>query len=111
MEEPGRPGRDDAVESEHDAKVHTVRWGEGDDPAPSYTVISAVSEVTGTEPEALESLYDVVDADALDQLVYGMDSRAVSSADGQVEFRYAGCNVTVYADGRTVASLSDVDTR
>lgn len=63
----------------------------------SQTVVGAVAEATDADLLALEPrLYEVIDPDALDRLFDGKGST------GEVEFRMAGCTVSVHADGRVV---------
>jgi hypothetical protein len=99
-----------------DTNHSTVDAGTGPDPvtrsrevdeSPSESVIRAVSEATGTDPLQLPRLGEVVDPDALDALFLSDsqwidDSRGTET--GTVNFRFSGCEVTVYADGRTVVS-------
>jgi hypothetical protein len=83
--------------------VYTREDGE----SPSESVISAVSEATGTHPLRLPRLGDVLDPDALDALFLadapGADERSGTAA-GTVAFRFGGREVTVHADGRTVVA-------
>ena len=72
-------GSDDAYDE------FRIRPGE----APSFRVVRAVAATTGRDCEELRPLYDVVDPDALDELISG------SAADLRVEFRYEGCHVRV----------------
>lgn len=58
----------------------------------SERLVQAVATATDTDPLELPPLYDAVDPDALDAMVEGM-------ADGRVSFTYAGCEITVTAEG------------
>lgn len=80
---------------------------DGDSPRrpPSIGVLEAVTAATGTPATDLRPLYEVVDPDALDDLF--RPSAGDGHANGAVSFRYAGCTVTVHADGRTDASPID----
>ena len=61
----------------------------------SAAVVEAVAEEMGTDPKHLpETLYEVIDPDALDALFGGQNS-----SDGVVIFSYCGYDVTVTADG------------
>lgn len=62
---------------------------------PSEVVVEAVAEVKGNDPTALPALYDVVDPDALNTLFR-------NGGSGFVDFAYAGCVVSVRADGQVV---------
>jgi hypothetical protein len=108
MVTPGDLDVDDAETPDHGVRVHTIDWLD-EALAPSYSVTVAVSKVTETSVTGLQPLYNVIDPDALDELFDHVSDRD-STRKGHVRFRYEGCDVTVYADGRTVALLSDVDT-
>ncbi|MFD1599316.1 HalOD1 output domain-containing protein [Halobellus rarus] len=83
-----------------------VVYTHSDGESPSHTVVEAVAEATHTDPTRLRPLYEVVDTDALDALITG-DSERPRAPDGlSVTFRYEGCDVAVYGDGRTVVSRS-----
>ncbi|OAQ52985.1 hypothetical protein HTG_09145 [Natrinema mahii] len=60
----------------------------------SLRVIDALADATNTDARELEPLYDVVDPEALDQLV-----QSGSGADVRVEFEYHGMLVEVRGDG------------
>lgn len=72
----------------------------------SESVVSAVSEATGTDPLQMPRLGDVIDPDALNALFLGDSAWAdgTGSGGGTVSFRFNHCAVTVHADGRTVVS-------
>lgn len=73
-------------------------------------VLTAVSAVTGadrtpqetdgndTASPALDPLYTVIDPDALEALFQPIADGP--HRDGSVQFRYAGCEVTVRSNGR-----------
>ncbi|MCU4751973.1 hypothetical protein OB919_08250 [Halobacteria archaeon AArc-curdl1] len=72
-------------------------------PPLSYRIIAAVAEKEGVDPTALEppeydSLYDVLNPEALDSLFAPRQNGATRSG-GFVEFEYAGYDVTVFSDG------------
>ncbi|WP_049986213.1 HalOD1 output domain-containing protein [Halobellus rufus] len=73
------------------------------DESPSTSVIRAVSEHTDTDEAALPPLYDAIDTDAIDDLL-GDSSGSRRSGHVCITFRFAGCDVAVYADGRTLVS-------
>lgn len=61
------------------------------------TIVEAVAEANGIEPLEMEAmLYDVVDPEALAQVI--------GAIDGYTVFQLAGCEVVVYGDGRLVAT-------
>ena len=63
----------------------------------SQSVVSAVAEAMNVDVLALEPrLYEVIDPDALDRL---FDEK---QSEWSVEFRMAGCQVSVHADDRVV---------
>ncbi|WP_254545144.1 HalOD1 output domain-containing protein [Halomarina pelagica] len=64
----------------------------------SITVMQAVGAVVDVDPMELDSLYEAVDPDALDELFCpGPDGQP--SIDGRIRFRFAGCRVTVESNG------------
>ena len=60
--------------------------------AASLAIVNEVAERTGTDPAALDPLYDVVDPDAVDALL-------ARGFDGTIEFEYADCDVRLRGDG------------
>jgi hypothetical protein len=89
---------DDGTESE--IVVYTRDDGE----SPAHSVVQAVAEATERDPTRLSPLYDVVDTDALDELATGDDERRSTTEALCITFRFEGCDVAVYADGRTIVS-------
>lgn len=69
----------------------------------SDAVVSAVAAEKGVDPLTLDSLYAVIDPDALDAL-YREDGAGRSSSSVRVEFVYCGCDVVVDADGSVAVS-------
>ncbi|SFG10417.1 hypothetical protein SAMN04488063_1431 [Halopelagius inordinatus] len=67
----------------------------------SFAVVEAVSAAVETPPLELPPLARAIDPDALNALF--TDSRPGS----QVEFRYAGCVVTVRSDRTVTVSADD----
>lgn len=63
---------------------------------PSEAVIYRVASCESVDPLELRPMYDAIDPDALDSLVY--DS-ATSGATLQVQFSYHGYDITVMGDG------------
>ena len=63
------------------------------DESASMAVVRAVSNDTDTPPAELEPLYDVVDPEALDALVCGLEPGA--RREREIRFRYDDVNVTV----------------
>lgn len=77
--------------------VRSFDWRSTD--APSVAVVMAMSEVSGDSPEDLETLYDVVDTDALDRL-FAQPEKGDDRLVGSVEFEYADRRVVVKSNGR-----------
>ena len=75
-----------------------------DNETPAESVIELVATVTGTSPEHMSPLFDAVDPDALNTIFDHETHQSGASSQTQVSFRFNGCDVTVYADGRTVVS-------
>ena len=92
---------------EFEGRSATVQRLRSGDMRPSYSVIEAVTQVTGTDPMELGPLYHAIDPDALDRLFGRSGDRSRPDSNGHLAFRYEGCDVTVHADGRTIASKSD----
>jgi hypothetical protein len=67
------------------------------------SIVLAVADAVETDPLDLDPLHDSVDPDALDQL-FSPAADEADSVRGRVEFRYADCDVAVYADGRVVVT-------
>lgn len=61
------------------------------------SVVEAVAEAEGVEPEELEPLYEVVDPDALEELF--APTSTTGRMEGRVVFTYDGYEVTVCGDG------------
>ncbi|WP_336024796.1 HalOD1 output domain-containing protein [Halobellus salinisoli] len=80
------------------------------DETPSTSVIEAVAEATGTDAMALPPLYDSIDTDAIDDLLGGR-SEPRTAGHVCITFRFADCDVAVYADGRTIVSESTSEYR
>ena len=69
--------------------------------APSTAVIETVAIASDCEPTTLDSLYEIIDPDALDTIVrsnrpHAMDDEIV------VSFSFAGHEVTVHSTGSVV---------
>jgi hypothetical protein len=90
-----------------DGDPETVVYTRSGDEPPSHSVVEAVAEVTNTDPTQLRPLYEVIDTDALDDLITGDFKRIQTPDELRIAFQYEGCDVAVYADGRTVVSRSD----
>lgn len=89
------------------AEPDAVTYDRDPDEPPSRSVIRAVAGVQGTDPTELQPLYEAIDPDALDRVFDGTQGRSRPLADGAVSFRFAACQVTVRADGRTVVEPDD----
>ena len=76
--------------------THTERTAETE--PVSQTVVLAVAEATDEDPMELPPLYDTIDPDALNKL-FGDRVDGAERLGGSFEFAYAGCDVTVRADG------------
>ena len=76
------------------------------------TVIDTVARRENVAPTQLESpLYDVLDPDALGDLLSSMRNSA-EGVTGYVAFAYHGYEVTIYSDGRVTADeLTDRSAR
>ncbi|WP_162524319.1 HalOD1 output domain-containing protein [Halobellus captivus] len=90
----------DDVDTDRETLVYTRE----PDESPSNSVIEAVGKLRGTDPTKLPSLYESIDPDAIDDLIDGQAERSLASTDVCVTFQFAGCEVAVYADRRTIVS-------
>lgn len=90
-------------------RIHTASFTGGREGRPSRSVVEAVAEATGRDATSLQPLYDVVDPDALDELLDPAGYRSNDLQWGRVTFRYEGCHVAVHADGRTVVLPPETD--
>lgn len=66
---------------------------DSDRATPSFAVVAVVSNITDTDPLALDPLYESIDPDALDALV-AADNRLLS----RLTFQYSGYGITVGTD-------------
>jgi hypothetical protein len=72
---------------------------------PTKRIVTAVADATGVDVLDLPPLYDAVDPEALGALVEHADADDTL----RVEFRFAGCVVTVRGDGSVAARLVDTE--
>jgi len=77
----------------------------------SVAIVQEIASIEGVSPKELEPLYDVIDTDALDELVRSADSQHVT-----VEFEYGEYTVRVEGAGeitvlRTDGPTGSVETR
>lgn len=77
----------------------TFQWSEG----PSATVVAAVADELGTDPDELDApLHDFIEPDALDVL-FAPTHGGVVRANGRVTFSMHDCSVTVDSCGEVTA--------
>lgn len=93
--------RQDAVGYDPSEGTYHLNHDESDRDSLCYTVLRAVSAVTGKAPQALDPLSDTIDPDALDTLFEISDARG-DTVDARLTIRYNGCRVAVYSDGHLV---------
>lgn len=67
----------------------------GSEETPSEAVVRAVSDLTGTDPLALEPLYHTIDPDVLDGVFRRGPDRDV---EAEITIEYNGCEVTITHD-------------
>jgi len=84
----GTDGGGSAADGDH----HQHDW-QGSDSV-CLAVVETVSAVTGTDPNSMQPLYSVLDADALDALLSSVRDGTVHTS-----FTFEGCSVTVASDG------------
>ena len=86
------------------ADADSVVYRRSDGESSAHSVVQAVAEATQRDPTQLRPLYEVIDTDALDDLIDGGSERVQAPDELRIDFQFEGCQVAVYADGRTVAS-------
>ncbi|WP_277540659.1 HalOD1 output domain-containing protein [Haloarcula laminariae] len=91
----------------HDRQTRAAAQPTADGESICYRVLTAVAEATGTAPTDLAPLSETVEPDALEQLFTPTGTETSQSAAGSVAFRYEGCIVTVYADGRVTVEHAE----
>lgn len=93
----------------YDARRGTYHtWCDGRDYEPaSIALLEAVASVRDVDPAELEPLASRIDADALNAMVGHWGDNAVPGDDGAVQFAFAGCTVTIRADGEIVIVPGD----
>lgn len=72
-------------------------WTDGDNIAAS--VIEAVAAVVGKQPTDIEPLYEVVDPDALEELLLSLRSSGGHDRYGAVTFVFNDCKIRVESSG------------
>jgi hypothetical protein len=92
----------EAVAYDPDTGTYSRRSNWTDGETPSLSVAATVAAATETPVEQLRPLAEVIDTDALDRIFAPSSGAASRYPSTSVSFRYEGCHVTVYADGRTV---------
>jgi len=88
-----------------DSGPGTVTYERDTDELPSRSVVRAVAATIGRDPANMDPLCDAVNPDALNGLV---EPPSREQTNTRVTFRFNGCTVAVYGDGRTVVSPADV---
>lgn len=73
---------------------------------PSIALVEAMAAVTDADPMNLDSLYETIDPDALDDL-FGHRPFGSSGFDGSVTFAFCGHEVSIHASGEIVIDLSE----
>lgn len=72
-------------------------------------VVTAVADLTDSEPEDLEPLFATIDPDALEAL-FEPTRDGVTRSPERVTFTYSGCEVVVSGDGTVSASRAGRET-
>jgi hypothetical protein len=100
---------DDLVDDVPDAGSRTevvetrYRWDETD---PTAAIVQSVAAVTGREPTAMRPVYDVLNPDALNELLT-FDGQHLRERSLRVTVTYEGCEVVLAADGRLAVALTE----
>ena len=75
----------------------------------SQQITHTVAETTNTDPLELDPLFNTIDPESLNAL-FEPTKTGSQRATGSVAFEYAGCGVTVFADGTVDVASSDAQT-
>lgn len=75
----------------------------------SNAVVSAVADLTDTDPTSLEPLFATIDPDALEAL-FEPTAGGLERSPKRVVFTYSGCDVVVSGDGTVQASRAGRET-
>ncbi|MFB6155133.1 MAG: HalOD1 output domain-containing protein, partial [Haloferacaceae archaeon] len=70
------------------------------------TIVEAVSRLQGVSSRELTPLVEAINPDALERL-FSDSLRGDARESGYVTFPYAGCQVTVHADGEVVVTYGE----
>jgi hypothetical protein len=89
------------------AETYRVQHEWSDSEPLYYTVARAVGAITDTHPTDVESVDEVLDPDALDQIFRPTSDGSLRGTGGYVTFVLDGCDVTVYWDGEIVIRIPD----
>ncbi|WP_435179955.1 HalOD1 output domain-containing protein [Halorussus sp. AFM4] len=85
--------------------MSNVQTATAGDRSVCQSVVEAVAEAEGVEPEELDPLYEVIDPDALEELF--APTATTGRMEGRVVFTYAGHEVTVCGDGYVSVEARD----
>ena len=91
------PSGSDSIAYAPDEDVYRTSF-DSTDVDPSTAVVDVLAAIRGSEPATLESLYDSIDPDALDQLFETHDA-ATRASDFTVQFTHAGHEIALGSDG------------
>ena len=99
------PGDNATIESEksgYDIQTGTYHLHHDWDSTSSvcYTVVRAVSAVTGTEPQRLEPINEAVNPDALRSVFHGRQDQG--DPTDSIRVVVAGCDVVLQRDGHVI---------
>lgn len=72
----------------------------------SEIVVSAVAELTNSDPVSITPLFDVVDPDALNAF-FTVNQSGFNHSPDRVSFTYCDCDVVISADGTVQVSRSE----
>lgn len=101
------PQVEDASKPDTDVGTDTSRCRIDRGESLSWRVIREVAEAIDTDPRRMRPLYETIDPDALDRLFDPISAESREFETSHVTFRFEGCDVTAFADGRVVVSPPD----
>lgn len=97
------------------AELHTATNNDGttyrvqENESVSEAVVRAVSAEKESPPTEIESLYSVVETDALNALFAPQVSSDRRMANGAVAFRYSECDIRITHDGEVLIKESGAE--
>lgn len=101
--EPDRLGDESSIDGDRWVQIHQEQYDREHDGELATTLAMAIAAAKDVDPvnnEAMPPLYEAIDAQALEDTFFGPSSANTErKEEGSVNFAYAGCMVTLRANG------------